>query len=227
MFHAYCIVTNEKKVRDEYIKTQLITNKIHVVDTLDFLSLEKIGITEARKLIAFLQLKPFTSSHKVVMIEGDVLSTDAQQALLKTFEEPPQNSLLFVGVSQKENLLPTLQSRCLPVYLDTPIREPHFNTEIQLPFWKELIAQKPIARLLRTGDLPKDRDKFEIWLTEQLYYLQHVLYSTITSASHTLLEPKELTLVLRNLLSTLSLLKRNVSTKLLLDHLLLSIPFKE
>jgi DNA polymerase-3 subunit delta' len=43
------------------------------------------------------------------------MNLSAQNALLKTLEEPPNNSLLFLVAPNVGGLLPTLRSRCLQV----------------------------------------------------------------------------------------------------------------
>lgn len=57
--------------------------------------------------------RPSQGRAKVFVIaEGDYLNPNAQNALLKTLEEPPEQSYLVVIANSTENLLPTILSRC-------------------------------------------------------------------------------------------------------------------
>lgn len=82
------------------------------------LSDESLGINAARHLKEFLSQKPIKSSHKTaVIVSGDTLTHQAQNALLKIAEDPPPNSRIILVVKNEENLLPTLRSRFQKIYL--------------------------------------------------------------------------------------------------------------
>jgi DNA polymerase III delta prime subunit len=73
-----------------------------------------IGIEKVRELEHFLSLKvPGKAEHNraVIITEADLLTTEAQNALLKTLEEPPAGCLIILAVSHPEALLPTIRSR--------------------------------------------------------------------------------------------------------------------
>ena len=73
-----------------------------------------IGIEAARQLEQFLALKvPGTSEYdRIVIIEdAHLLTTEAQNALLKTLEEPPEGTILIMTVGHEQALLPTIRSR--------------------------------------------------------------------------------------------------------------------
>lgn len=72
-----------------------------------------LGVADARELIHQLYLKPYQASSRVCIIsEAERLTEEAQSALLKTLEEPPDSNLLILVASQESKLLPTVQSRC-------------------------------------------------------------------------------------------------------------------
>lgn len=91
------------------------------INNPDFLllsSLTSIGIEDIRNLQRFLSLKPFHSRQKVALIkEAQNLTTEAQNAFLKTLEEPPANSLIILTAPNTTFLLPTIVSRCQIVQL--------------------------------------------------------------------------------------------------------------
>jgi DNA polymerase-3 subunit delta' len=57
--------------------------------------------------------RPFEARRRVFVIDGaDDMTTEAQDALLKTLEEPPASSMLILVTAYPDVLLPTIQSRC-------------------------------------------------------------------------------------------------------------------
>ena len=89
---------------------------------------ESLGIDAARRLKEFLSQKPMKSSQKTaVIIDGDTLTHQAQNALLKITEDPPPNSRIILTVKNEENLLPTLRSRFQKIHL---IESDHFQKAV-------------------------------------------------------------------------------------------------
>lgn len=77
-----------------------------------------IKIQEARDMIGAAALKPYEGKWKVfIFLEADRLTADAQNALLKTLEEPPANTLFVFLIENKSNLLETIQSRSFDIRL--------------------------------------------------------------------------------------------------------------
>lgn len=76
-----------------------------------------IGIDEIRGLQHFLSQKPVYSGKRVAIIdEAEALTPQAQNAILKTAEEPPPQTLIILALATPEALLPTLQSRFIKIY---------------------------------------------------------------------------------------------------------------
>lgn len=72
-----------------------------------------IRIDAIRELQAELSLKPFESDRRVVVIDGaENMNEAAQNAFLKTLEEPPPGTLIILVAPGVNNLLPTIVSRC-------------------------------------------------------------------------------------------------------------------
>ncbi len=72
-----------------------------------------IGVSTIRNLQEGLFLSKTQSKRKVVMInEGEKLTTQAQNALLKILEDPPEETTFLILVENLSKLLPTLISRC-------------------------------------------------------------------------------------------------------------------
>ena len=65
-----------------------------------------------------IMIKPYSSPYKVYIIpEADLLTVQAQNALLKTIEEPPEYAVIFLLTENADSLLPTIRSRCVMLKL--------------------------------------------------------------------------------------------------------------
>ena len=72
-----------------------------------------IGIDEIRRLSTFFSLSVSDGGSRVAIIDcADDLNVNAANALLKTLEEPPKNTVFLLISHNPESLLPTVKSRC-------------------------------------------------------------------------------------------------------------------
>jgi DNA polymerase-3 subunit delta' len=72
-----------------------------------------IKIDQVRDVVDRAQYRPFEGRRRVVIIdEADALVTAAQNALLKTLEEPTPSSVFILVTARPDMLLPTVLSRC-------------------------------------------------------------------------------------------------------------------
>lgn len=73
---------------------------------------KSIGVETIREINENAYVKPFGTRNKVYIIEdGEIMTTEAQNAFLKTLEEPPEYAV-FIILSKTDELLPTILSRC-------------------------------------------------------------------------------------------------------------------
>lgn len=70
-----------------------------------------LSVADARKIAEIASGAPFVGQSKVVIISANRAYHEAQNALLKLFEEPPPNTYLFLIMPSLGGLLPTLRSR--------------------------------------------------------------------------------------------------------------------
>jgi DNA polymerase-3 subunit delta' len=72
-----------------------------------------IKVDQVREIIDRAAYRPFEGRRRVVIVdEADMLVPAAQNALLKTLEEPPSASMFLLITARPDALLPTVQSRC-------------------------------------------------------------------------------------------------------------------
>ena len=81
---------------------------------------DSVGIDAAREIKNFLVQKPNVSSRRTLIIDdAELLTTEAQNALLKIVEEPPTSSLIIFVASDADSILPTILSRIQKIYFGT------------------------------------------------------------------------------------------------------------
>ena len=84
----------------------------------------QIKIDTVRDIQRDLSLRPYQGVRRVVLLpQADTLNDAAENALLKTLEEPPPYALLILTAEDAETLLPTTVSRCQQVPLN-PVPAP-------------------------------------------------------------------------------------------------------
>ena len=78
-----------------------------------------IGVDDIRiQVNADIQVKPYSSAYKIYIIDdADKLTEQAQNALLKTIEEPPEYAVILLLTSSISVILPTILSRCVTLNL--------------------------------------------------------------------------------------------------------------
>lgn len=122
-----------------------------------------IGIDDIREqLTNTVQIKPYSSPYKIyIMNEGEKMTPAAQNALLKTLEEPPAYVVILILVTTIDALLPTIQSRCVtlnmrPVkdelvkrYLMSDVKLTDYKADICVAFARGNIGR---AKLLATSE---------------------------------------------------------------------------
>lgn len=113
-----------------------------------FLTHEKpntIGVDDIRSQInGDVAIKPYSGPRKVYIInEGEKMTVQAQNALLKTLEEPPEYVVILILTTNVDSLLPTVLSRCVVLNMkpakDAQIRRFLMET-MQVPDYKANIC---------------------------------------------------------------------------------------
>jgi DNA polymerase III subunit delta' len=72
-----------------------------------------LSVDTIRSLIKDIYLKPYEGDWKIYVIpRADIMTFQAQNALLKTLEEPPEHAVMMLTTARPDKLLPTVLSRC-------------------------------------------------------------------------------------------------------------------
>jgi DNA polymerase III delta' subunit len=82
---------------------------------------DEIGIDPIRALAAGLALFSVEGGRRIALIErADRMNEAAQNALLKTLEEPPSRTHVILAAAEDSRLMPTIRSRCAVIRLGLP-----------------------------------------------------------------------------------------------------------
>lgn len=163
------IVSRDRGERDKAIWQTLEQFKINPLNP-DILVLEeeKIGIAQIKQLVRHLSTKPFGQTAKsAVILEGSNISPDAQNALLKTLEEPPEESIILIGADSETRLLPTILSRCRIINLASHLSGGSVIFDV------DQLINNSIEEKFEIVEKASDKDKFLNDLTES--YREKVL----------------------------------------------------
>ncbi len=79
---------------------------------------EKIKVGDVREALAELNVKSLSERKLYFFNRADLMSADAQNKLLKSLEEPPQNVTFMLGVQNEAYMLDTVKSRCRIIHMD-------------------------------------------------------------------------------------------------------------
>jgi DNA polymerase III subunit delta' len=103
-----------EEIKDEIHKKSL--NYYHRINVTGAREIRIISLREVKKLSS---LSTTEGYYKVFLItNADELNTEAANSFLKLLEEPPEKTLFILTTSRKENILPTIVSRCQDLYFD-------------------------------------------------------------------------------------------------------------
>lgn len=118
-------------------------------DKADKKTSQEILLKQVKTLIASINIASHRGSYKVAIIyPAEALNIYAANALLKTLEEPPPNTIFILISHQPDRVLPTILSRCQRLALPAP---KHDIAE------RWLVSQQidePTKRLKQTGGSP-------------------------------------------------------------------------
>ena len=123
-------------------------------------------------------IKPYQGPYKVYIIpQADMMTRQAQNAILKTIEEPPSYAVFLLLTENAETLLPTINSRCVMLKLrnikDTLIKK-YLMENLEIPDYKAdmctAFAQGNMGRAIMLAN----SDHFNEIREEAVQLLKHI-----------------------------------------------------
>lgn len=149
-----------------------------------------ISVEDIRsKINADMGIKPYQGPYKIYLIsEAEKMTPQAQNALLKTLEEPPEYGVILILTNSLEAMLPTVLSRCVllnmkPVpdalvqkYLMETLQIPDYKAEVCTAFARGNIGR---AKLLASSE---EFDKVKQEAVTLLKYIHEMEIAEIAAA---------------------------------------------
>ena len=149
-----------------------------------------IGVDDIRSQInGDVAIKPYSGPKKIyIMNEGEKMTVQAQNALLKTLEEPPEYVVLLILTTNVESLLPTILSRCVVLNMkpakDKQVKRflmenmgiPDYKADICVAFARGNVGK---ARLLANSE---DFDKVKEEAITLLKYINEMEINEVVAA---------------------------------------------
>lgn len=138
-----------------------------------------IGVDDIREQINdTIMVRPYSSYYKIYIVdEAEKMTQQAQNALLKTIEEPPSYAIIILLTTNQEAFLPTILSRCVQLKLK-PLKDfvvkSYLTESMQVPE-----ADAEVYAAFARGNLGKaisiaSSEDFKLLHQEVLHLLKHV-----------------------------------------------------
>lgn len=191
------------------------------------LRFELFSVDDARRLIGAASTSG-TGGEKVIIAGMTRVFHEAQNALLKILEEPPEGTNIILCIPSEGVLLSTLRSRLLPLpqlESDLPVGTPEGIAERFLGS-SSAEREKILSKLVEQSKADKEETKqgARREAIELMQGLTRAAHTTFLS-SKTSVDREEARLFLEDLASFMPILyERSAPLKLIFEHLLIVIP---
>lgn len=186
MPHSYLYITNDLDAAINRAKHTIacmgatITVGDFVIATnerFDSDNAEKAALTveAARGIIREAYIVPTGDVKAIVIPDSDLMLVNAQNALLKVLEEPPEGVVFFLVAKDEKMLLPTIKSRTETVYLQRAENELDAELDAKV---RGLIGDLATAAgryraMAGIGEMKDDKGEI-LDILEDIYSLQNV-----------------------------------------------------
>lgn len=196
----------------ERLKRANLHAKTTITEGLDTKILEpnpSITIKQVRGIEKFLKNKPYQADLNLCLIkQAEKLTIPAQNALLKTLEEPPKNSSLILLTKNQNQLLETITSRCQIISLSNQVKLNPEDTKAQKDIYTKITKASLSEKISLVTKLATNKLEALSFCKNQLLFLKPNI-----KTHHQLI--KKLTLSVKHL-------NANLNPKLVLESLFFS-----
>ena len=204
----------QEKAKEEALSLCKAEN-ISKFDVNYFQNEKAIGVADIKLLQKNLFLTPIKGDKKAIIIDSFLgISNEAQNAFLKTLEEPPKSTIILILASSLDIFLPTILSRCTLINLET----------------KKILTKEDISKY---SQILKDLEKgsvsyaYALWLSQEnskdketaLQFLENLIICKNMALNET-----SNSKMLKKMQKTYTIIKTtNVSARFALENLFLNL----
>lgn len=115
---------------------------------------DKIKVEDISNMLSSVYIKSLSGRKLYFVHRADLMNVQAQNKLLKTFEEPPADVTVFLGVANESAMLDTIKSRARTVHIDVFDKDAVYAAMLALGCDEEMSA---VAAACSEGMLGKAR----------------------------------------------------------------------
>lgn len=161
--HAYCLEGGREDILKGLIKFLEDDLKFGVKGNPDFYygDFDSLGIDEGRSINEMQSRRAVSSPRRIFVIVANFITREAQNSLLKMFEEPASGAVFFLIISSASILLPTLRSRMMIVNLNRSVESGEAKKSTNLfdakKFIKSAVAER-LAMVKKISDKIADEE---------------------------------------------------------------------
>ena len=123
-------------------------------------------------------IKPYQGPYKVYIIDNaDLMTQQAQNALLKTIEEPPHYAVIMLLTENAEILLPTINSRCVMLrlrYIKDKLIKKYLMERLKVPDYKADLCTAFAQGNMGHAIMLANSEHFNEIREEAIHLLRHV-----------------------------------------------------
>ncbi|MBI5817112.1 MAG: hypothetical protein HZB09_01665 [Candidatus Yonathbacteria bacterium] len=160
LHHAYLIEGEGEVILSELIEFFEQSLGVAVKGNPDFLHLtfNSFGIDEGRRLKEMQTGKAFTGDRRFFVVSTSSFTHEAQNSLLKVFEDPSPNVHFFVIMPSADGILPTLRSRFFIIEHESKYKTKRTHDEKTISA-KEFLENNKASRLAMIKGIIEEKDK--------------------------------------------------------------------
>lgn len=211
LHHAY-LIAGDSTVVVPHIENFLITKlSFPVVGNPDYWreTQETFGIDESRAISEIHRGHPVVHSRRIIIIEAQSITHEAQNALLKVLEEPVSHTHFFLIVPNESDLLPTVLSRLFIIKNE--------QSDSDATLGKNFLNMSISDRMVFVSKLAENKEKKQIdMFIRSLIFAFRPYLTANTLDSHIYME---------KLLAVHEYIRsRGASVKALLEYVALAVP---
>lgn len=191
-----------KKIEHVSLPKDICTQSADV----EHVRVDSFGIAEARRLSEQACIRPIERPTRDFVVTFSSITTEAQNALLKLFEDPPHTTVFHMVIPREDLLIPTLRSRFLLVEIS--------NVEVD---------RDPMRVFLRTSYGERIDEIAKRTKSKDIKWIETIVAGAEAYAAH--IQGKQKQTILKSVVLVRRYLSApSSSKKMLLEELALSLP---
>ena len=173
-----------------------------------------ISVDDIRsQLVGDVLIKPYYGPWKIYIInEAEKMNPQAQNALLKTLEEPPAYAVFLILTTNLDALLPTILSRCVTLNMkpvEDRLVKKFLMEEVQVPDYKAEVCAAFARGNIGKAKILASSEEFDKIKTEAIALLKHIDEMDISEISKAIKQISEYKVEINDFLDILAIWYRD------------------